>query len=78
MQSCSNEVKQDVNRCIKKFGITEEQQKVMIDKIENQYGNETLAKYSSDGYLKSGFLQQRIVPDSLTATLSGTINDEKK
>ena len=50
----------------------------MIDKIENQYGNETLAKYNREGYLKSGFLQQRIVSDSLTATLSGTINDEKK
>ena len=77
MQACSNEVKQDVNRCIKKFGITDEQQKLMIDKIENQYGNETLAKYSSEGYLKSG-LQQRVVFDSLTATLSGTINNEKK
>lgn len=77
MQSCSNEVKQDVNRCIKKFGITEEQQKVMIDKIEDQYGNQTLAKYSSEGYLKSA-LQQGTVSASLTGTLSGTINDEKK
>lgn len=55
MQSCSNEVKQDVNRCIKKFGITEEQQKVMIDKIENQYGNETLAKYSSEAILSQDY-----------------------
>ena len=77
MQSCSNEVKQDVDRCIKKFGITEEQQKVMIDKIEDQYGNQTLAKYSSEGYLKSA-LQQGNVSASLTGTLSGTINDEKK
>ena len=76
MQSCPNEVKQDVNRCIKKFGITEEQQKVMIDKIENQYGNETLAKYSSEGYLKSGL--QVLFSKMETATLSGTINDEKK
>ena len=76
MQACSNEVKQDVNRCIKKFGITEEQQKVMIDKIENQYGNETLAKYSSNGFFKSG--SQVLVSKIETATLSGTINDEKK
>ena len=48
----------------------------MIDKIENQYGNETLAKYSSNGFFKSG--SQVLVSKIETATLSGTINDEKK
>ena len=49
MQSCSNEVKQDVNRCIKKFGITEEQQKVMIRDIEFEYGNDDLDSYTKSG-----------------------------
>ena len=49
MQSCSNEVKQDVNRCIKKFGITERQQKTMIRDIESEYGNDDLDSYTKSG-----------------------------
>ncbi len=49
MQSCSNEVKQDVNRCIKKFGITARQQKTMIRDIEFEYGNDDLDSYTKSG-----------------------------
>ena len=49
MQDCSNEVKQDVNRCIKKFGITERQQKTMIRAIESEYGNDDLDSYTKSG-----------------------------
>ena len=49
MQACSNEVKQDVNRCIKKFGITEKQQKTMIRAIESEYGNDDLDSYTKSG-----------------------------
>ena len=49
MQSCSNEVKQDVNRCIKKFGITARQQKTMIRDIESEYGNDDLDSYTKSG-----------------------------
>ena len=49
MQDCSNEVKQDVNRCIKKFGITARQQKTMIRDIESEYGNDDLDSYTKSG-----------------------------
>ena len=49
MQDCSNEVKQDVNRCIKKFGITARQQKTMIRDIEFEYGNDDLDSYTKSG-----------------------------
>ena len=49
MQDCSNEVKQDVNRCIKKFGITARQQKTMIRDIEFEYGNDDLDRYTKSG-----------------------------
>ena len=49
MQSCSNEVKQDVNRCIKRFGITARQQKTMIRDIEFEYGNDDLDSYTKSG-----------------------------
>ena len=37
MQSCSNEVKQDVNRCIKKIDLSVNNQKYILDSINKKY-----------------------------------------